>query len=497
MASGTIVERILVTIEADPANFIKNMLPVKKEVTTMSQDMAFNFRKVTKTSRDLMNNNTKVMTSTKKMGPVFHMEALSMMFGFQMMGRAVSSFASDSISTFMKITNGMTENGRALMQLSATWTFLKFTIGDAIAGALAPLIPMIVDLMMKISDWIDQNPELAGWLVIIGIGLLYLGWAASSLTLFFSALKYVILEAIPALITFTTGLDVAALSFWGIVGAFLVFLIIAALVVVAVYLLYKIWTNESSSTAEKVVASLMVITGFFLILFAIIGLWPLVLLMAVLMCIWLITLFHHRIANFFELLALNFVAMMQGWEISLTIGLINMLSTLKDWINKAIDLWNKWMPKQLQLPRMTAEDIVPTALLTHLHTVNASLAETVAKINELNKLRTTEEQPMDTIKRIMGFGKENPEEKTAPETLTGKAPGAPTTNQDMFAGYLAQLNAQKGGTQTNNFDFSGMEVGIDTDSITAQALNDREMAERLGKALADELASKTGSGTKK
>lgn len=95
--------------------------------------------------------------------------SLSMMFFGMQIKRVFSRIASISIDTFMKIAGSTDLAKRVFVSLTAALTFLKFTIGDAIARALEPFMPMIIGIIETVTDWIYKNQKLAGILIIVGL----------------------------------------------------------------------------------------------------------------------------------------------------------------------------------------------------------------------------------------------------------------------------------------------------------------------------------------
>jgi hypothetical protein len=117
------------------------------------------------------------------------MGALSVLFASQLIMQSVRTMTTAVITSFMKISEAQTEAGKGLTTLAAHWEYLKFTVGNAIATALLPLIPTLTDIIMKVSEFIQKHPKL----VTFGMGFLligsYIGFAAAQLVLLISGLK--------------------------------------------------------------------------------------------------------------------------------------------------------------------------------------------------------------------------------------------------------------------------------------------------------------------
>ena len=98
------------------------------------------------------------------------MMAISLMVLGYATQRAIKTIATTTISSFQEIiaTNGFMNTN--LNVLAATWQYLKFTIGSALNSALGPFIPMIINIVNKVADWIQTNSGLvAGIVAVVGV----------------------------------------------------------------------------------------------------------------------------------------------------------------------------------------------------------------------------------------------------------------------------------------------------------------------------------------
>jgi len=96
---------------------------------------------------------------------------LSMLFLGMQIKRTSENIARAVLETYQKIVEGGTYASRGMLALGGAFTFLKFVIGDAIAEALLPFIPIIIDIVEAVADWVDENPELVAALVLGAIAL--------------------------------------------------------------------------------------------------------------------------------------------------------------------------------------------------------------------------------------------------------------------------------------------------------------------------------------
>lgn len=128
----------------------------------------------------------KTSTAMKKaslMTRGFKMELLSVMFFGMLLQRVFMGLMRTGVEAMMKITEGQTQAGQTVLQLSAAFQFLKFTVGEAIGTALTPFIDTIVGVIDAISNWIEQNPELFTTLLMVGAAVGTLMFAFGTLGL--------------------------------------------------------------------------------------------------------------------------------------------------------------------------------------------------------------------------------------------------------------------------------------------------------------------------
>lgn len=113
-------------------------------------------------------NQGKAINDATKSLTRFKMYYLSMMFTGMLVSRMTDKFMRDSIGTMMKMTEGQSQSAQAILSLTASWEYLKFSIGDAIGTALEPVLPYIIDIVDGFADFVQQNPE-ATFAAIFGL----------------------------------------------------------------------------------------------------------------------------------------------------------------------------------------------------------------------------------------------------------------------------------------------------------------------------------------
>ncbi|MFW5891578.1 MAG: hypothetical protein ACOCUI_05110, partial [bacterium] len=73
------------------------------------------------------------------------------------------------ITSFSQIASANNQAAQAISSLGIGFTFLKFSIGEAIATALMPFTEQILNTIMAVSDWISQNQTLVAGIVLGGL----------------------------------------------------------------------------------------------------------------------------------------------------------------------------------------------------------------------------------------------------------------------------------------------------------------------------------------
>lgn len=94
---------------------------------------------------------------------------LNMLFTGMMIQKAFMNMAKTTVDTFLKISAGTTAGSQAIITLGAAFEFLKFAVGEAIGQALIPFVPLILDIVDSVVDWVTTHKELTAALVLGGI----------------------------------------------------------------------------------------------------------------------------------------------------------------------------------------------------------------------------------------------------------------------------------------------------------------------------------------
>jgi len=127
----------------------------------------------------------------------FKMYLLSIMFFGMQIQRIFSRIVKTTLMTYMKISEGTTQAGQGINMLQAAFTTLKYVVGEAISSALEPLLPLIMNLMMGMIDWVEKNQKLTGWLVGIGLAIGGILFGTAQFGLGMLGLKALVIDIAP------------------------------------------------------------------------------------------------------------------------------------------------------------------------------------------------------------------------------------------------------------------------------------------------------------
>ena len=178
----------------------------------------------------------------------FRMEFLGIMFLGMAMQRLFNGIMKAATSTFTSIMESSDIAGTAIQQLSVQWEYLKFVIGSVLNNALAPFMPMIVNLVNQFTEWAQKNSGLVATILILGSaigGILFvvgqLGIGLNSIVTLFGGPVGIALGEL------MTGI----VSLAGAAGLGTV-LTVLGLIAVAIGVLYGMWTSNLGGIQEFV-----------------------------------------------------------------------------------------------------------------------------------------------------------------------------------------------------------------------------------------------------
>lgn len=93
--------------------------------------------------------------------------ALSIMFAGMAVQRTFMSIWKLGSKSFQEISNSIEGSTNKFNELDSSMKFLGFTVGQA----LEPLVENLILIVDKVSDWIDENPELTKGIIAFGLAL--------------------------------------------------------------------------------------------------------------------------------------------------------------------------------------------------------------------------------------------------------------------------------------------------------------------------------------
>jgi len=199
----------------------------------------------------------KLGLGAENVGARFKMYYLSVMFFGMMIQRTFSRLATTTLGSFMKINEGSSEAAQGMSVLSAAFETVKYAIGEAIAEALLPLLPAIIDVIDKVVDFIDKN----GTLIAILVGV---GFAIGTAFFMFGQLGLGINGVITLLKEL--GLIKVAIPLIGDLG-FGSLLATIALVIIAIAALVAAWKTNFAGIRDFVSNELWIIGSIFKLVF--------------------------------------------------------------------------------------------------------------------------------------------------------------------------------------------------------------------------------------
>jgi ElaB/YqjD/DUF883 family membrane-anchored ribosome-binding protein len=184
----------------------------------LSQKQIQNALKKTRDSSDALQKN--IQKNTLKMIRTLRMAGLSLMvFGFAT-ARILQSIATSATSSFQEIINSNGYLNTNLNRLVLMWEFLKFTIGSAINESLGPYIDKIQEVVEKVQNWIEENPELFSSLLMIGIALGLMAGFLGLIIYFVTGIEAVFTGAFGSKVLGLIG--GVSLAIWGVIAAIII-----------------------------------------------------------------------------------------------------------------------------------------------------------------------------------------------------------------------------------------------------------------------------------
>jgi hypothetical protein len=111
------------------------------------------------TVNGLGNLTNEVGVRFERMRQQFNYAYLSFLFFGMAMQRTAQTVMKTTTRAFMDVARSGSVAGDALIGLNAEFAYLKFSVGQAIGEALAPLLPIITSIVRGFSSFVREHPE--------------------------------------------------------------------------------------------------------------------------------------------------------------------------------------------------------------------------------------------------------------------------------------------------------------------------------------------------
>lgn len=131
----------------------------------------------------------QVLKASAQQARAFRFEFLGILFGAQVIQRQLSRLSTQAVTTFSDIAGEANPANQALAAFGANITFIRFSLGRAIAEGLLPFLPIFVDVSEAIVDFIDQHPEEVFSALAIALGTAVAGTIVAQWALLASSIS--------------------------------------------------------------------------------------------------------------------------------------------------------------------------------------------------------------------------------------------------------------------------------------------------------------------
>ena len=138
-----------------------------KVFKAMDADMIKSQKEFDNMSKSANKNMKKISKSFEKPRQEFAGWALSIMFLGMAMQRVFDQIWKAGTKAFQDVMHSVQGTVTTFDILNGQFDYLKYTVGSALSDALAPMLPTIIDIVERFSQWVNENPKLIGGLVIL------------------------------------------------------------------------------------------------------------------------------------------------------------------------------------------------------------------------------------------------------------------------------------------------------------------------------------------
>lgn len=167
-------EQVRIEIRAEILKAMKNLRKVRKEVNNLQRPNIRSFKRVAAAQEQVVQGQQKLADAMKSQKqrmleaqPAFAGYALSLLFFGQQLQRTFTQIGRFGVNTFKEISATVEGTTNNATMLEGAFKFLGFTIGEA----LDPLLGLLIPIVIKIGEWINDNPKLTAGIITLGAAL--------------------------------------------------------------------------------------------------------------------------------------------------------------------------------------------------------------------------------------------------------------------------------------------------------------------------------------
>jgi len=180
----TTQDQLIIDIIVKNREAIKNIEDVRKSINKTANGVRVGQKEVSAAFNQMAASSKQASMDMQKN---IMMAGFSFLFTGMALKRMFDTIRNDAFNVFNKLTANTQMANNAMSRLNMTTDYLKFTLADAMNSAIEPMLPMLMNVVEWLVNWIENNSELAGKILIWGgilagvtmilgqMGLAYLG----------------------------------------------------------------------------------------------------------------------------------------------------------------------------------------------------------------------------------------------------------------------------------------------------------------------------------
>lgn len=136
----------------------------------------------------------KIMSSLEKKTHRFQMGWLSVMFASWQVYRLMKNLFKDMLDTFKKVGGKMHPLNLAMTRLEASFTYLKYSIMEAMSPLLEKFVLWFADMAIAIAEMDPRTLEAIGIALLIIAGIVGIGYIVSQIALLANGIKGLVIQ---------------------------------------------------------------------------------------------------------------------------------------------------------------------------------------------------------------------------------------------------------------------------------------------------------------